>query len=479
LLTAVMESVKSVFRTESCSILLVDKEKKDLYFHIVAGEKQEEISRVRVPIGQGIAGTIAITKKPMIINDAQNDPRVFKGVDKATSFVTRNILGAALVVNDEVIGVMEAINTIDRNNFNSTDIDLFLSFSDAAALAIQKTRLLENLERTNVELEKKVGELESLFELGQAVLESKDEIDLLIRSVQIISVELSCEKTSIGILNDSKDKLTVISIIDDAEKITNIHLVQNSMVAESMTGNQIISVNDFKDIKRNGIDDVYLGDSFIIFPLAQANKNPFGAIIVSRKTSDGGFGESQVRFLQTISSQIIKGYENFKLNRGMIEKRAIEKEIEITRNIQNNILPSIQLSKSNYDLGIKTVPAKEVSGDFYDYFQYSDGQFSFLIADVSGKSLPAAIFMAMSSSIIRTLARNQNLMPDEILRQANDLIYEDSQSGMFVTLFFVQYNPALLEINYGSAGHNDQIWIKKDGSYSLIRGSGAPLGVMP
>jgi sigma-B regulation protein RsbU (phosphoserine phosphatase) len=210
-----------------------------------------------------------------------------------------------------------------------------------------------------------------------------------------------------------------------------------------------------------------------------SNGKPFGAISVSEPEGGLSYTNNQLRLLLTISSQFVKGFENIKLNRDMMAKKAMEKEIEITRNIQNNILPAKLPGGSNFEVGVKTVPAKEVSGDFYDSFKYSDGQFSFLIADVSGKSLPAAIFMAMSSSIIRTLGRNHDLTPDDLLRQSNSLIYEDSQSGMFVTLFFIHYNPATMEINFASAGHNDQVWIKQDGSYELMKGKGAPLGVIP
>jgi len=481
LLLSVMESVKSVFRTESCSILLVDKEKNELYFHIVAGEKQEELSKLRVPIGQGIAGAIAVTKKPMIINDAQSDPRVFKSVDKAVDFVTRNILGAPLIVNDEVIGVMEAINTIDRNNYNSNDIDLFLSFSDAAALAIQKTRLLENLETTNVELEKKVSELGSLFELGEAVLESRDEIDLLIRSVQIISTELESIKTSIFVRHEKEKEFQAVLKFGNQERISSQSLPEESLIYQCIENNRAMlsSISDWTEMSMATQDEKFISKSFVIIPMFQGGKKPFGAIVVSDRKNNQSFDENHKRLLQAISSQITKGYENFKLNQEMLAKKAIEKEIEITRNIQNNILPSGKLSRSNFELGVKTVAAKEVSGDFYDYFQYADGQFSFLVADVSGKSLPAAIFMAMSSSIIRTLSRNHELIPEEILKRANELIYEDSQSGMFVTLFYIHYNPANFEMEFASAGHNDQLLIKKDGGYSLLKGSGAPLGVVP
>ncbi len=480
LLREVMESVKSVFKTESCSILLVDKAKNDLYFHLIAGEKEEEISKIRVPMGKGIAGTVAISREPMIINDAQNDDRVYKVVDKSSGFITRNILAAPLVAGDETVGVIEAINTIDRNNFNETDIDLFLSFSDAAALAIQKTRLLEDLEKSNKDLAKTVGELGSLYELGLAVNESKDDEDLFFRSIKIISKELRAVRAAIFVVSEDLKMLKVKSLINGNYETTSEKYIEESVIVSSISQNKLLHQESYVVQNENlGPDVKFISGPYIIIPMLFSDGKPFGAISISEPEDKSPFTSNQLRLLLTISSQFVKGYENIKLNRNMLAKKAMEKEIEITRNIQNNILPAKLPGGSNFEIGVKTVPAKEVSGDFYDSFKYSDGQFSFLIADVSGKSLPAAIFMAMSSSIIRTLGRNHDLSPDEILRQSNSLIYEDSQSGMFVTLFFIHYNPSTMEIQFASAGHNDQLWIKSDGSYELMKGKGAPLGVIP
>ncbi|MDX1960403.1 MAG: SpoIIE family protein phosphatase [Leptospiraceae bacterium] len=479
LLRDVMESVKTVFKTESCSILLVDKERNDLYFHIVAGDKQEELSKIRVPMGKGIAGTVASSREPMIINDAQNDDRVYKVVDKESQFVTRNILAAPLVVNDEVIGIMEAINTIDRNNFNDEDIELFLSFSDAAALAIQKTRLVSDLERSNKELEKTVSELASLFELGLSINESKTVEELFLKSIHIIAREMNAFMACIFILSGS-DRIEIKSLKDDSYEKTIENIPENSVIINSIRENSVFTHDNFIASEESGfIDALYLNGSSLIIPMQFSNGKPFGAISVSGHKSDVPYGHTHLRLLFTITSQFIKGYENLKLNQDMIAKKAIEKEIEITKEIQKNILPSKIPIGSNFELGVKSVAAKDVSGDFYDFYKYEDGQFSFLIADVSGKSLPAAIFMAMSSSIIRTISREHSRSPAELLQEANVLIYEDSQSGMFVTLFYISYNPAVSEIEFASAGHNDQIWIKSDNTYELIKGSGAPLGVIP
>lgn len=480
LLRELMESVKSVFRTESCSILLVDKEKNDLYFHTIAGEKEEDLSKVRVPMGQGIAGTVAITKTPMIINDAQNDNRVYKVADQTSGFVTRNILATPLVVDDEVIGVMEGINTIDRNNFNESDIDIFLTFSEAAAVAIQKARLVDDLQKANRELEKKVSELASLFDLGQAVLESKDVKELSLKSIRIIVRELDARRAVIILKDPSKQNLNLISHVQGKEEISTANFLRESVIVHAIIDNRIVLKKEVPIYQElDDLDEVFLVGSYIILPISDSNKRPFGAICISERNDKTAFNQGHLRLLQTISAQYIKGYENIRLNEDIIAKKAMEKEIEITSNIQKNILPGGVPGGSNFTFGKKFMPAKEVSGDFYDFYKYADGQFAFLIADVSGKSLPAAIFMAMSSSVIRTLSRDHKLKPSDLLAQANNLIYEDSESGMFVTLFFFHYNPANSQIDYASAGHNDQIWIKKDGTYELIKGKGAPLGVLP
>ncbi|EMJ91413.1 SpoIIE family protein phosphatase [Leptospira alstonii] len=485
LLEAIMLSSKSVFRTEACSVLLLDDTKEYLYFHTVLGEKRDEVTKVRVPVGKGVAGMVVQDKKPMIINDAMNDPRVYREVDKASHFVTRNIMAAPLLVEGQVIGVIEAINTIDRTFFTEADLELFLSFSGTSALAIQKTGLLQNLEDANKDLRKKVSELESLFELSQVVSSAKSQADLMKQSVPVIHREMDAGKTGIFLINRRMGVLTSISYtLEKTVEILRTADYQGSFIHRSIEEEKTTVKEDIQNFAfTHGLDLEYLKGSYIVLPLTHQGKKPFGAITVSDRVDKLSYNHSQLRLLRTFASLIARGHETLKLQNEMISRKAmqrsLEREIEITREIQKNILPESKKFHSNFDLGVKSVPAKEVSGDFYDYYQYQDGQYSFLVSDVSGKSLPAAIFMAMSSSIIRTLARNHDLDPEDILKQGNALIYEDSHNGMFVTTFFIHYNPAIFTLDYASAGHNDQVLIRKDGSWELIKGSGPPLGVVP
>ncbi|TGN18442.1 SpoIIE family protein phosphatase [Leptospira idonii] len=481
-LEMVMESAKSVFRTEASSLLLLDDKKEFLLFHTVTGEKKEEVAKIKVPIGQGIAGTVAVTKQPMIINDAQNDPRVFRDVDKASNFITRNILASPLIVGEEVIGVIEAINTIDRNNFSQNDIDFFLSFSSACAVAIQKTGLLEDLNQTNFALKQKLSTLESIFELGQAVLESHDELGLMSRCLTILTKELDADDAGMVILLEGKQNLIQVYARQGGIVFESFYeLSESSLVLKAIQSKEAKLGKVTKETEEEflGLESFVLKDNFLVLPVSPSGSSLKAALYVCNKKNKGMFGDADLRMLQTISSPLAKAYENLRLNQEIITKKSIEKEIEITRNIQNNILPNSILQSTDFDLGVKSVAAKEVSGDFYDFHPYGDQRFSFLVADVSGKSLPAAIFMAMSSSIIRTLSRTSELSPSELLTRANSLIYEDSQSGMFVTLFFASFDSSSNKVRFASAGHNDQLRIRKDGTYELLKGKGAPLGVVP
>jgi len=430
LMEMIMESAKAVFRTEASSLLLLDERKEYLIFHTVTGEKKEEVAKIKVPIGQGIAGTVAVTKQPMIINDAQTDPRVFRDVDKASQFITRNILAAPLNIGDEVIGVIEAINTIDRNNFSQNDIDFFLSFSSACAFAIQKTGLLDNLNKTNTELKQKLNTLESLYEFGQAVLESPEEEGLLSKSLAIITKELEARATGLAFFHPERKVQVEVYFYENKE----LQKISGSITDFSY----LYGLVEGKDGQISILESDLLRGHRVVLPLSRA-ASP-ACIFVLRDFEDRKFEEQEYRLLQTISSALLKAYENLRLSKEMLAKKTLEKEIEITKNIQNNILPNELVKSKDFELGVKTVAAKEVSGDFYDFHSYGNENYSFLVADVSGKSLPAAIFMAMSSSIIRTLSRTTNLSPQDLLTQANQLIYEDSQSGMFVTLFYLQFD---------------------------------------
>jgi len=144
-LTKVMEQVDEMLDVEAGSLLLTDAATGDLVFQIALGEKADEVKPFRVPKGQGIAGEVALTGKPLVIADMERDPRFFKALDEKTQFISRNTLCVPLFLHDHTIGVLQVLNKKEVD-FTQNDIDLLSSIASYAAIAIENARLYESLE---------------------------------------------------------------------------------------------------------------------------------------------------------------------------------------------------------------------------------------------------------------------------------------------------------------------------------------------
>ena len=160
-----------------------------------------------------------------------------------------------------------------------------------------------------------------------------------------------------------------------------------------------------------------------------------------------------------------------------LERRAYE--MEIAGGIQQSFLPESPPRIEGVELAALNLPAKEVGGDFYDFIPVSQQKWGLVIADVSGKGIPAALFMALSRAVVRANAVG-NPTASQAIRRANDLIVEDDKVNMFVTLFYSVLDPAGKTLTYVNAGHNPPLMLRQDGhAIALLEAKGIALGVMP
>ncbi len=483
LLESIMDSAKIVLKAEASSLMLIDRKTNELFFNIISGEKERDLKEIRIPMGVGIAGIVAETCKPLVVNDAQNDERVYKQADEKINFVTNNLIATPLMVRNRIIGVIEVINSIGRTEFTEKDLELFNTFSEQAALAIHNRELIDSLKDINRELKKKVHELSSLHEIGKVLMSTLNEKDLFDSIVRIIADEMQADRVSIMIYAADHDALEIVSHfgLDLSPFERTFVSLEKSLAGKAYQDRKLIYTNSlekspyavFRDVER------YHTGGCIIQPLMHG-QDIYGVLNISDRQSPTGkdFNDDDLRLVSTIASQITRSIQNFRLLNEMLQKRSYEKELEITSSIQKSILPSHFQKSAWFDLGVISEPAKLMGGDFYDLLAFDGDQYVFSVADVSGKSLPAALFMAVTSSIIRTYGREIKT-PADVLYKANDLIYQDSQSGMFVTLFYAFFNAPNHELFYASAGHNEQLIFRHDTrTFEKLGTKGRPLGVV-
>jgi adenylate cyclase len=145
LLKTIMQLAANLMNTEASSILLVDRESNELQFKIALGEKGEKVKRIRLKVGEGIAGYVAKHKRPLIVNDARNDPRFDSRVDHQSGFKTRAILCVPMMSRENLIGVIEVMNKRGNISFSQHDEELLSIFAGHSAIAIENARLYESL----------------------------------------------------------------------------------------------------------------------------------------------------------------------------------------------------------------------------------------------------------------------------------------------------------------------------------------------
>ena len=159
------------------------------------------------------------------------------------------------------------------------------------------------------------------------------------------------------------------------------------------------------------------------------------------------------------------------------ERERIEHELQVARRIQQASLPKEVPELEGWEITPYYQPAREVGGDFYDFFELQDGWVGVVVGDATGKGVPAALVMASTRSMLRALAQASN-SPAEVLRRVNDALVTDIPTNMFVTCFYAILDPESATLSYANAGH-DLPYLHRNGNAEELRARGMPLGLMP
>ena len=145
LLKLIVSSVTELLECEASSLFLVDPTGEQLVLRVATGPVRGEIKELRLKIGEGIAGWVAEQRKSLIVNDPKHDPRFFSAVDKATGFQTRSILAVPLMDHEQIVGVLEILNTAKAKQFDQSDLELLTAFGSYASVALRNAELLATM----------------------------------------------------------------------------------------------------------------------------------------------------------------------------------------------------------------------------------------------------------------------------------------------------------------------------------------------
>jgi GAF domain-containing protein len=216
-------------------------------------------------------------------------------------------------------------------------------------------------------------------------------------------------------------------------------------------------------------------DAAWIWPL-RARGDVLGALVVDASP----IGPRRLAILNGIAHQLAMALENARLTREVAQQERLEHELALGRDIQRSFLPQTYPQAVGWEIAAYWRAARQVGGDFYDFIPLRPSEhgprWGIVIADVADKGVPAALFMALSRTLLRTVAVNR-ISPADTLARVNELILADVRTNEFVTAFYGVWEPATGQFTYATAGHNPPIWFMASGEVKTLPGRGSALGV--
>lgn len=224
-------------------------------------------------------------------------------------------------------------------------------------------------------------------------------------------------------------------------------------------------------------------DSAEMIPL-HARGERVGLLVVGRNQADGSLTGARLGLLAGIAQQAAIAVVNDGVYKKSAESVALGQQIAVARSIQASLIPDGSPAIPNHEVASYWGAALQVSGDFYDFLKLPNGLWGIVVADVAGKGIPAAIYMALSRTIIRSVgfgSVNWTSDPDRaagVLRRVNSILLSDAQTDLFVTAFYSLLNPITGDITFCNGGHNPPLILKPSGATEIVGGYGVALGII-
>jgi serine phosphatase RsbU (regulator of sigma subunit) len=348
------------------------------------------------------------------------------------------------------------------------------------------------------------GRLRLLYELGSAFAARVELGELCAEVLSQCREVLDAESASILLLDHEKDELYFPYVSEQTKDVAARLLAMRFPAAHGIAGRVLRSGTSTR------VDDVRQDPSFyqdvdrhsgtttrnlLCAPLTSA-RGAIGVIQVLNRRGGGCFSAGDLEFLDALAGSIAVALENARLYaqlRGQVaalelavsehnQLIALHHELDIAAGIQQSILPGTFPpfpERNEIDVFAAMLPAKEVGGDFYDFFFVDEHRLGFVVGDVSGKGVPAALFMAVSRTFLKSIATH-GLAPDEALERVNALLFFDNRLEMFVSVFYGVLDLRTGRVEYSNGGHNPPLVLRCSGDLESLAGTGGTvLGILP
>jgi sigma-B regulation protein RsbU (phosphoserine phosphatase) len=454
--------VKDVIPYDLFAIMLYSERDRGLSMRYAIGHRDEIVRSLIVPLGEGITGSAAQTRQPILVRDVRSDPRYLTALDAVQSE-----LAVPMFARNRLVGVIDLQST-RLDAYREQDRSLLQLIAGRVAVSIDNARLYRRVDRQN-------RTLKTLANLSQEFSAILDLDELLTKIGKIIRVLVTFDAFSIFLV-DSERKILRFRFSQRYDERVN---ADNIPLGKGITGaaaesRQIVRVLD------TASDPRYIAThpdirSEIAVPLIVQDRVVGVMDLESERI--GFFTEEHSRLLALLAPQIASSVENARLYEELAQReQRMDQDLKAARNLQSVLLLREAPEIEGLDIAIRLRPAREITGDVYDIFDHGGDFAVFTFGDVSGKGAAAALYGALVSGLLRTLAHRRR-SPAALLKLLNNVLRERKVQAQYVTLMVLVWERQNCRFVMANAGAEPPIICRK-GEIIKPRVEGVPAGLL-
>jgi sigma-B regulation protein RsbU (phosphoserine phosphatase) len=375
-----------------------------------------------------------------------------------------------LVNNSQPLGFIFFGSKLNNTKFGNEEINFLKLMANLSSTAIGNALQLQEIKQINRQLDEKIQELRTLFDIARGLSATLDANQILRLLVYAIMGQMVVTKYAVIFAKDNRLYLKEFrnlnpdlleGTFDELTKLT----PPDTALAISNLSDTLLS----KKLAQCGVR--------IVVPM-QHQENFIGYLLLGEKISQQDYTETDLEFLTTLVNQAVTSLENARLFKETLEKQRMEEELNVARNIQKKLLPKTFPSIGSYEIYGVNHSSKQVGGDYFDIISLDNERIALAIGDVSGKGVPASLLMANLQAALRVLIKI-NIPLNEVVSRLNHLIYENTETDKFITFFVAILNINTHELEYVNAGHNNPVLRKSNDELIFLDKGGLILGVLP
>jgi phosphoserine phosphatase RsbU/P len=470
LMHRVADLVRAVIDYKIFAILLINERAGDLRMRFQIGHTSE-VERMRIKLGRGVSGQAALQRKSLLVDDVTQQENYIDANPNV-----RSELAVPLVVKNKVIGVLD-LQSETPAYFTHENQRLLELVASRMAVAVENARLYTRVSR-------QAQTLAVLNDISREITSILDPDDLLERIGQLLKRVIDFHMFTILLWNDSTQLFEHRFSSRFGERVTRertIALGEGLIGTAAQLREPVIAPDVRKDSRYVEANPEVRSE--LAIPLVY--KGEVIGVLDLEHTRVNYYNEDHQRTLSTLASQVAISIANARLyQRIHEEEQRMERDLDMARQVQLRLMPSRPPILERAEIAAQFVAARSIGGDVYDYLDYGNGRIALAVGDVSGKAAPAALYAALVSGILRSLAP-QHLSPAAMLGALNDQLQERKLDSQYVTMLLAVWDDSNQTLQIANAGSVQPLFVaastdpSKPPSVRTIKAEGFPLGLFP